>query len=352
MTTITLRIQHVELEMCTIGGSIEHRLWPAAEFLTSYILQPSKLVGVPSDDDTDSGISPHDRHRHHHPYHNNSIIDTATYQNIQKNVKIILDRNFRSATKTATNGCKVLELGAGIGFTSLELAHHAFHPTHASDNNDVDDNICHDPIRRNVEYLMTDLSSALPLLQRNRDRNFGRWNSSIRVQKLEWGNPDDIENALSWYRTGNSFDGTCMDGRTNDESSAIPLLVLGTDCVYWESLYDILETTIASLLKNAAPNSICLLANVRRWKRDTNFFQHRFGQCTSTEQGRLYCICIHEQVLRNTVERHCGSTNDPKLQSSDIRETDDHDDELGPSQETRQVIRIYAIQWITKDDKP
>ena len=162
-------------------------------------------------------------------------------------------------------------------------------PIHACRTNDI-----YNPTN-DLEFLLTDLASALPLLQRNRRRNFGaETNSSIQVQQLEWGNLEDIENAISWYRNRYKSDALFWI----DE---IPLLILGTDCVYWESLYDILETTIASLLQNATPNSVCLLANVRRWKRDTNFFQHRFGQFTSTKYGRLHCVCIHEQVVRNTV---------------------------------------------------
>ena len=313
LTTITQKIQHVDLEMCTVGGSIEHRLWPAATFLTSYILSNN------NDDSNDSCSSHHKRHHH------NSTTD-PTNQKIHQNVQTILDHfrcviatNSRTSINDEGKGLKVLELGAGIGFTSLELAYHAFQ------------NICeikhqkeNDTSRSSIEFLMTDLASALPLLQRNQQRNFGnnnndnaKQNSFICVQKLEWGNHDDITNAISWYR---NVDNNHNNNNTNNE---VPLLILGTDCVYWESLHDILETTIASLLQAATPNSICLLANVRRWKRDTNFFQSsKFGHFSSNSHGRLRCICLHEQVSRH-----------------------------GQEQQQREVIRIYAVQWIAKDGK-
>jgi Lysine methyltransferase len=313
LTTITQTIHHVELEMCSIGGSIEHRLWPAATFLTSYILQPT----VQQDKDN---YSKNNDHRHH-------LTNDTTSKQIQENVQTMLE-NFRymisenSAASTSNRqGLKILELGAGIGFTSLELAYHAF-PT--SNNNPTND----------IEFLMTDLSSALPLLQRNRQRNFGLQNSSIQVQKLEWGNREDIEHAISWYNKGTKHQ-NCGDTES-------PLLILGTDCVYWESLYDILETTIASLLQNATPNSICLLANVRRWKRDTNFFQHKFGQFTSNKNGRLHCICIHEQVARNPFSSSCCN-DDPGCSNSCA--VGSSTEMFGHQKEQREVIRIYAIQW-------
>ena len=320
LTTIIQTIHHIELEMCTIGGSIEHRLWPAATFLTSYILQPTSLH---SNDDI---------HNNNKGQRQLSANASKTNILIRENAQTMLE-NFRdmisknSVTSNSNrNGLKVLELGAGIGFTSLELAYHALqvkdnsHPTN------------------NIEFLITDLSSALPLLQRNRQRNFGvKQNASIQVQQLEWGNHEDIENAITWYK--NTKYQNCSS------SIEIPLLILGTDCVYWESLYNILETTIASLLQNAAPHSICLLANVRRWKRDTTFFQHKFGQLTSSKNGRLHCICIHEKVARN---QNCG-VDDPGCGQNHALEN--NQDNVGHQQEQREVIRIYAIQWISKNEK-
>jgi hypothetical protein len=231
-------------------------------------------------------------------------------------------------------GLKILELGAGIGFTTLELAYHVFLPSPTTNHPTTTNN--------NIEFLMTDLSSALPLLQRNRQRNFGNvHNANIHVQKLEWGDYEDIQNAISWYKNTNQ---TRSNSRTTTDFTESPLLILGTDCVYWESLYNILETTIASLLQNASPNSICLLANVRRWKRDTNFFQHKFGQFTSTHHGRLHCTCIYEQVKRSEVDDYGCSMNCDRKSDISINNFENQ-------QEQREIIRIYAIQWITKLEK-
>lgn len=323
ITTMIQRIHHVELEMCSIGGSIEHRLWPAATFLTSYMLQPM----VHTNNNSNKYLR-----------HCNTNIN---HQQIHQNMQRILE-NFRCMISPPSTpyvskqrGLRVLELGAGIGFTSLELA---YHMSIKNDGNIV---------RNDIKFLMTDLSSALPLLQRNQQRNFGVKNSSIQVQELAWGNHGDIEKAVAWYKNTNT--NTPSTPVRNSDSSEIPLLILGTDCVYWESLYDILETTIASLLQNATPNSICLLANVRRWKRDTNFFQHRLGQVTSTINGRLHCICIHEEVARHTVMSDCCIDDRGSSRCSLVG--DPGNNNFGHQQEQREIIRIYAIQWIETCDK-
>jgi hypothetical protein len=106
-------------------------------------------------------------------------------------------------------------------------------------------------------------------------------------------------------------------------------LILGSDCVYWEHLYEPLERTIAGLLQQAPCDSMCLLAGMRRWKRDNHFYRHVLGKVTVADGGRLRCTCIDEQVLHS----NSSSSNKNKI---------DHRPE-------RQVMRIYAIQWIRTD---
>ena len=67
-----------------------------------------------------------DGHHHSHCQHSTT---NSTHQQLQANAQTMLD-HFRylitASTMTSNNkrnGLKVLELGAGIGFTSLELAY-------------------------------------------------------------------------------------------------------------------------------------------------------------------------------------------------------------------------------------
>jgi hypothetical protein len=351
-TTIVCTIQHVQLEVCTVGGSIEHRLWPAAEFLVNYLLQQQY---------NDNQISQVSRNICSNTKRS-SIHSTVCY-NVQDIVQRLVSPSSTQTKRAAepilaehvpiedTKEIKVLELGAGVGYTSLELAYHVRQQQTALPRN-------------HTQFLLTDLLSAIPTLQRNVHRNFGTvpntttdrdvaaWSRTddegccpIQVQQLEWGNRDDIQEAISWYNK-------CA--KSSSTPTKTPLLILGSDCVYWESLYNKLETTIATLLQHATPNSICLLANVRRWKRDTSFFQNVFGQHTATSSGQLHCICIHEQVTRGSEYNHDdgggggGShprtdhvfTNEQHVEAAFCHEQQ--------QQQRRQVMRIYAIQWISK----
>ena len=308
--TVVHTIQHVRLEVCTVGGSIEHRLWPASEFLVSYILQQQH---------NDSLLQESNRFQ--------SRKNSTIHSGICRNVYALLQRFTNHPSKAQQ--LKVIELGAGVGYTSLELAHSVLHNAERAPE-------C------GVQFLVTDLPSAIPLLQRNVDRNFGGRSalsdtvsskSSIQVQKLEWGNMEDIDHAIQWYN-GSYADGVSVVD-TVSSTDPSPLLILGSDCVYWESLYDILETTIATLLQNAASNSICLLANVRRWKRDTHFFQNILGQTSSTANGQLHCVCLHERVTRPV--------------ASDKGPDDGvNDGWVEEEEEQRQVLRIYAVQWVAQ----
>jgi Lysine methyltransferase len=357
-TTIVCTIQHVQLEVCTVGGSIEHRLWPAAEFLVDYLLQQQyndhQIFQVSRNICSNTKRS--------------SIHSTLCY-NVQDIVQRLVSPSSTQTKRAAepilvehvpvedTKEIKVIELGAGVGYTSLELAYHVRQQQKALST------------RNHTQFLLTDLVSAIPTLQRNVQRNFGTiptttttttdcdnvaWSRTdeegggpIQVQQLEWGNRDDIQDAISWYNR-------CT--KSSSTPTKTPLLILGSDCVYWESLYHKLETTIATLLQHATPNSICLLANVRRWKRDTSFFQNVFGQHTATSSGQLHCICIHEQVTRSS-EYNCnddddggGSSSHPRTDTAftseqHVEATSCHEQQQQPQ---RQVMRIYAIQWISK----
>jgi Lysine methyltransferase len=301
-TTVVRTMQHVQLEVCTVGGSIEHRLWPAAEYLVSFILQQSNSEFF------------HDSVSSRRQWNSKNA---AKFSDIFRDVRALLQR---FVSRQLSEKLKVIELGAGVGYTSLKLAHHV--RTESID------------CKNNIQFLLTDLQSAMPLLERNVRRNFGERNPRsnddnsnfpIQVQKLEWGSMEDIQKAICWYQNSSLNEASSTDTPTAD-----PLLILGSDCVYWESLYGILETTIATLLQNAAPYSICLLANVRRWKRDTHFFHNILGQASATSKGKLHCICLHELVSRSNGNDNCDDTDA-------LNEVDQ-----------RQVLRIYAVQWVLR----
>lgn len=235
-------VMHVVVEQRRLGGSIAERLWPAAEYLANFLLGQQTL----------------DSHR---PDEKPLLAD----------LRALL----------ATEGLPVVELGAGIGLTGLEMA-----------------------TQFPVKVLLTDLDAGLQLLKRNAEINQGRFRLGphcIAVQRLEWSNKEDAKLALTWYRS---------------QQSESPLLVLGSDCVYWEELHAPLESTLATILSSAPPGSTCLLAGMRRWKRDNAFYQ-TLGKRTRTATHQLRCECLDEQVTRT-------------------------------EQGKREILRVYAVQWVVR----
>jgi Lysine methyltransferase len=287
-TTVLRRILDVELEEQTIGGSIEHRLWPAAAYLATFILEQSRIP----------------------PLQNNVDVDPSA--TCMQALRRLLQCESCDIVQDGAAGIRILELGAGIGLTGIALAMQLPLP---------------------ARIVVTDLESALPLLRANVARNTPLPicnTTTIHVQALEWGNPTHIAAALAATRITRCNNAAHDTGTSlNSDQNQPPLLILGSDCVYWESLYQPLEITIATLLQNSPPNSLCLLAGMRRWKRDNHFYQYVLGKSTRTPLGRLECVQIDEQVQRI-----------PKTISVSI--------ETNASDLERQVMRIYAVRWIQR----
>ena len=231
---VTHRYLHVFIQQQELGGKIAQRLWPAAQKLASFILDHHQTL---------LGDIPHDSH----------------------------------------GSTLILELGAGVGLTGLELATQI-------------------PAR----VLLTDLPEALPLLQSNTQLNshqFAMGPEAVQAQALEWGNQAQARQALATL--------------SSNANRFTPLLVIGSDCVYWDCLHEPLELAICHLLSEAPPDSMCLLAGMRRWKSDTKFYK-MIGKRTATKTHRLVAECIHESVER--------------------------------TDEGREITRIYKIQWCTRAD--
>mmetsp|Transcript_25555 Transcript_25555/g.36658 ORF Transcript_25555/g.36658 Transcript_25555/m.36658 type:complete len:193 (-) Transcript_25555:183-761(-) len=183
---------------------------------------------------------------------------------------------------------QILELGAGLGLTGLKIA-----------------------MTLPCRVLLTDLDEAMPLLRMNtqlNSRNFVLGPSAVTCLPLPWG-------VLSTSVTSILFNNSSANKKSyRDVSKSPPLLILASDCVYYEELHLPLEETLVSILSENA-QSICLLAGMRRWKRDNTFYS-KLGRRTRTRTHSLECTCIHELV-----ERKCNSS-------------------------TRNIIRIYAVRWV------
>ena len=243
------QILHVVVEEQQTGGEIAHRLWPAAEYLANFILE----IALQKEKDQDDS----------------ALTAVQTALNLSDTVDFL----------------PILELGAGIGLTGLELATQL--PT---------------------RVLLTDLDQGLPLLQRNTASNRDRYRfgpDAVEVLELTWGKKDDCDKALGWYRNLVPTEQT-------------PLIILGSDVVYWEHLHEPLERTLCWLLSSAPPGSVCILAGMRRWKRDNSFYVS-LGKRTRTSTHELRCV-----RLRETIERKNGE---------------------------RQIMRAFCVQWVERQRK-
>lgn len=228
------QVMGVMLAEQQVGGSIAQRLWPAAEFLADFVLSPQQ------------GSC--------------SLGRRENLKEAKEAVDICSTLAEIIGPRDPTGALHILELGAGIGLTGLQVATQL-------------------PCR----VLLTDLKEAIPLLERNIKLNRAKFEygeDAVTSQVLSWGNASDCEDALRWL--------------PSDER----ILILAADCVYFKELQIPLEQTLAALLSQAPKGSICLIAGARRWKSD-NLFYAKLGQRTRTATHQLSCVCLKETMSRD-----------------------------------------------------
>lgn len=129
---------------------------------------------------------------------------------------------------------RVLELGSGTGLVGIATA-----------------------AILGASVTVTDLPQALPNLRHNAGANAGavaRRGGAVRVAALRWGVAEDAA------AVGSHFD-----------------LVLGSDLVYHDHLYDpLLQTLRCFLLGNGGcetEKAVFVMAHLRRWKKESAFFR-------------------------------------------------------------------------------
>jgi predicted nicotinamide N-methyase len=127
----------------------------------------------------------------------------------------------------------ILELGSGTGLVGIAAA-----------------------ATLGANVTVTDLPHVIPNLQFNADANASVLNlnsGAVHVAPLRWGEADDVE------LIGRDFD-----------------LVLASDVVYHDHLYDPLLETLRLLLLDREGDKggkVFVMAHLRRWKKDSVFFK-------------------------------------------------------------------------------
>ena len=227
-TFVQYPIMDIVLEEQTIGGSIAQRLWPAAAYLANFVMMQHPSPPLSSD----------------------SAVAAAS----------CMPTTIATLHPVPTT---IIELGAGVGLTGLQLATHF-----------------------NCRVLLTDLPDAMPLLLRNIELNRRRFRGgemAVHAQVLFWGNQDDADAALQWIGPG-------------------PFLIIASDCVYFPKLHEPLEQTLCHLLRGDHSGSKCWMAGMRRWKSDNSFYKN-IGKKTKTATHHLACECHQETVTRTEDNR-------------------------------------------------
>lgn len=188
---------------------IAHQLWPAASLLTDFLLSnPQHLHSNHSDDNTD------------------------------------LD---------------MLELGAGLGLTSIYLAAYFNRIEPSSES-------C---LIKSHRIVCTDIAEAIPGIVENIALNQALLmrNSTNDVsdvvaygEELYWGQDEHIHRIMQQYFP------YCQ----RHEASTRSPLVIAADVVYWENLFEPLSQVLTVLCKEYQCKII--IAHVKRWKKDSKFF--------------------------------------------------------------------------------
>lgn len=155
---------------------------------------------------------------------------------------------------------RILELGSGTGLVGITAA-----------------------LTLSADVTVTDLPHVLPNLEFNARANsdvLARHGGSVEVAALCWGEVDQMEGLV---------------GREYD-------LVLGSDVVYHDHLYDPLLRTLGFFLVKGRRRTVFVMAHLRRWKKEAVFFKrarktfdveviHRDGPSHGSRVGVVvYCF--------------------------------------------------------------
>ncbi|KAL7101821.1 hypothetical protein ACP275_08G078800 [Erythranthe tilingii] len=157
-----------------------------------------------------------DRHKLHHP-------STSTASPLSSSLNTLSSPHRR---------LRILELGSGTGIVGIAAA-----------------------ALLGAKVTATDLPHALPNLQFNVAANAGIFEphgGAVEVAALQWGEKKDME---------------AIGGRDQYD------LILGSDVVYHDHLYEPLLETLKFFLLGTDRKMVFLMSHLKRWKKESAFFK-------------------------------------------------------------------------------
>lgn len=204
-----------------------------------------------------------------------------------------LETNLNSLYPTQSS-FNVLELGAGLGLCGIFISKLPMINKVIITDLDCVQDLLRENIQLNCSPEIDAISSSISSMNSNSavdskdiDTSINTSSSSsptssntsninsdkVCSEVLCWGISADVDRSLRLFPT-------------LLPTSQLPLLVIASDCVYWEHLFQPLYDTLLYLINHYKCHII--ISHVRRWKRDAKFFQ----MCSKT----MLVEKLHEEL--------------------------------------------------------
>ncbi|EOA25869.1 hypothetical protein CARUB_v10019248mg [Capsella rubella] len=170
--------------------------------------------------------------------------------------------NFHSVGSDSSSPLNIVELGSGTGIVGIAAA-----------------------ATLGANVTVTDLPNVIENLKFNADANaeaVARFGGKVHVASLRWGETDDVE----------------VLGQNVD-------LILASDVVYHEHLYDPLLKTLRFMLLEGSKR-VFLMAHLKRWKKESIFFKKARKlfdvdviHCDDPQEGSRIGVVVYRFAPKN-----------------------------------------------------
>lgn len=293
----------IQVQECKQRG-IAHQVWPAATFLSEYLVKsPHLLVQDASEAD-----------------------DGARSSEINDDEEEIV----------------FLELGAGVGVTGIYLDKYFRVANHRIGNRSV----------RVQHTVLSDLAEALNGLQDNirinsTDSSSAYSTETISASILSWGNENELLETLELLcQKLNPLSTEVTEGVNKRRT----LVILAADVIYWECLFDPLLDCLMQILQHTSSNgrfssyfsqTRVLIAHYKRWKKDQIFLNRCQKRLQKNKLGSFQCL--HEDILSHSSDDDAHTADGSESAASTSQPREGTLTNFGTKKEIRRIYLIKSL---------